>query len=94
VPDEDADDVGIDQPPDSGLALLQITIQPRILDRDSRFGDEQLEQRHASGRECAGSQAVLEIEDPNRSDLLEQRHAKHRSDVMLAQVVVIGKRPA
>ena len=38
-----ANDVRIDEPPDSGLALVQITIQLRILDRDGRFGDEQLE---------------------------------------------------
>src|SRR5262249_15885335 len=71
---EYADDVGVDQASDPRFAFRELAIEPRILDRDGRFGSEQLEQRHPRGREDTSRQAVFEVENADHSRLLEQRH--------------------
>ena len=45
IPDGDPDDIGIDQPPDLRLTLLQIAVETGVLQRDRRLRREQLEDR-------------------------------------------------
>src|SRR5882672_205788 len=51
IPDKDADDVGVDQAPDSCLPLLEIIVQARVFDRDHRLVGEGLEKRDLLVRE-------------------------------------------
>src|SRR5215469_2873173 len=62
LPDDDPDDIGINQAPDLRFALGEIAIQLSIFERDRRLRGEQLQDRDPTRREDAGSQVVLEVE--------------------------------
>src|SRR5438132_1615177 len=60
IPDRDPDDIGIDQPPDLRLTLLQIAVETRVLQRDRRLRREQLEDRDSIRGERVRGQRVFE----------------------------------
>ena len=66
-PDDDADDIGIDQAPDLGFTFREIAVQTGILQRDRRLRGEQLQHRELGRREDAGGQIVLEVERADRA---------------------------
>jgi len=65
IPDDDPNDVGVDQAPDLGFTFAQIADQTGILQRDRRLRTEQLQHRDPSRHENAGSQIALEVEHPD-----------------------------
>ena len=73
IPDEDPNDVGINQPSNTRLALLEVAIETRVLQGRRRLRSKQLEDGHAGGRERVRREAVFEVQQPDQSGLLEQR---------------------
>ena len=76
-PDEDPDDVGIDEAPDPRFAFGEIAIQARILERDRGLRGEQLQHRGARRREDARGEVVLEVEHADEFALVRERQAEH-----------------
>ena len=62
IPDEDPDDVGVDQAPDLRFAFCEIAVQAGVLQRDRRLRGEQLQHRDPGRREDARGQVVFEVE--------------------------------
>ena len=94
IPEHDPDDVGVDQPPDLGLALLKLAVQPAVFERDGRLGGQHLEERDPRGREDARSEPVLEVEQRDQRTLFHQGQAEHRAHARCANVLVGGVRIA
>ena len=63
IPDENPDDVGVDQAPDLRFAFCEIAVKPRILQRDRRLRRKQLQYRRPGGREDVRSQIVFKVEN-------------------------------
>src|SRR6516162_6263133 len=61
VPDDDPDDIGVDEAPNLRLLLLKIAIQSGIIEGDCRLRCQQFQYRHAARCKGAGSQVVLEV---------------------------------
>ena len=76
IPDQDPDDVRIDQAPDPGLAFLEIVVQTGVLQRDRRLRGQQFQHRDPGGREHVRCQVVLEIEHADQLGLLHQGQAE------------------
>ena len=70
MPEEDPDDVGVDQTPDLGFALLEIAVQTRILQGDRGLGRQQRQHRDPGRREDVGGQIVFEVEGPDEFGLV------------------------
>src|SRR5882672_6473468 len=60
IPDEDSDDVRIDQAADPGLPFPEIVVQAGILQRDRRLRRQQFQYRDPGRREHVRCQIVLE----------------------------------
>jgi len=89
MPSEDADDVGIDQPPDLGLAFAEIAVQVRICQGNGRLGGEHLQKRHSGGGEGAGPHSVFEVHHADELALLEQRQENYGTDSVPAQILIV-----
>ena len=72
IPDEDPDDVGVDQASDLRFAFGEIAVQAGILERDRGLRGKQLQHRDAGRREDARRQVVLEVEHADELGLVEQ----------------------
>ena len=83
IPDEDPDDVGVDQAPDLGFAFCEIAVQTGILQRDRGLRGKQLQHRDPGRREDARGQVVFEVEHADQLGLVEQRQAENRTSVTL-----------
>ena len=86
IPDEDPDDVGIDQAPDLRFALLKIAVQTGIFQRDRRLRGEQLQHRDPGRREDAGGQVVFQVEHADELGLVQQRQAENGAGAMLSDI--------
>jgi len=64
IPEQDSDDVGINEPPDAGLAFLQITVEQGVLERDRGLSCQQLQHRDPVRRESVRRQAILKTKQP------------------------------
>ena len=64
MPDDDADDVGVDQPPNPCLALLEVAIEAAVLQRDRSFGGEELEDTNPGGGKDVGAEVIFEAKHP------------------------------
>src|SRR5262249_36340610 len=88
IPDEDPDDVRVDQAPDLRLALLDMPIQPCVLQRHRGLRGEQSQDRDAVRGEDTRGQVVLEVEDSREPALLQQRQTEHRAGTSVAYVSI------
>ena len=77
VPDEDADDVGVDQAPDLRFPFLEVAIETGILQGDRGLRREQFQHRDPGRREDAGGQVVFEVEHTDEFGLVNQRQAEN-----------------
>ena len=64
MPDDDADDVGVDQPPNPCLALLEVAIEAAVLQRDRSFGGEELEDTNPGRGKDVGAEVIFEVKYP------------------------------
>ena len=71
TPDQDPNDVRINQSSNTRLALLEIAIETRVLQGHCCSGRQQPEDGHARGGERVRREAVLEVEQPDQSGLLQ-----------------------
>ena len=78
TPDQDPNDVRINQSSNTRLALLEIAIETRVLQGHCRRRSQQPEDGHARGGERVRREAVLKVQQPDQSGLLEERKAQHR----------------
>src|SRR5271154_288104 len=62
IPNEDSDDVRVDQAPDLRLALLEIAEETGVLQRDRRLRRQQFQDRDSIRSERVRGQRVLEVE--------------------------------
>src|ERR1700722_3881927 len=62
VPEEDPQNVGVDQAPDLTLAILEIAIELRILQRDSSLRRKHFQHRDAARSESVWRQIVFKVE--------------------------------
>ena len=92
VPDEDPDDIGVDQAPDLGFAFRQIAVETGVLQRDRRLGGEELQHRYPGRREDPRSQVVLEIQHAIKLALVDQWQAENGASLALTDVGILGKR--
>src|SRR6266851_6881763 len=92
VPEEDPDDVGVDQTPDLGFASLEIAVQTSVLQCDRRLRGEQLQHRDSSRREDPGAEVVLEIEHADELGLGDQGQAENGANMTLTEIEIRGKR--
>ena len=92
LPEEDPDDVGLDQSPDLGFAFFEIAVQTSILQRDRCLRGKQLQHREPGRREDAGGQVVLEVKRADELGLDDQGQAENRSRLALTDVGIRGKR--
>src|SRR4029077_7794695 len=63
VPDEDPQNVGVDQASDLSFAIFEIAIEPRILERDSCLRRKHLQHRDAARSEDVWRQIVFKVEN-------------------------------
>src|SRR5262249_8111078 len=92
VPDNDADDVGVDQPSDPRLPLLKIAVETCVLQRNGSLGGQELEKGNPGGSAGPGRQVVFEMDHPDQPGLLEQRHAEHGTYPAATHVLIAAKR--
>src|SRR6266851_3606999 len=92
IPDQDPDDVRVDQAADPGLPFPKIVIQTGVLQRDRRLRRQQFQYRDPGGREHVWRQVVLEIEQPDQLGLLHQGQAEDRTGVLLTEVLICRER--
>ncbi|MNL01015.1 hypothetical protein D3C87_1214680 [compost metagenome] len=92
VPDNDADDIGLHQPPDLRLPLGHVAVQPRVFERDGGLRGHQLQHRDPCRTERARREIVLQIERTSQPRLVHQRQAQDRAGAMLAHIGVGGER--
>src|SRR6476660_9119772 len=92
IRDKDADDVRVDQAPDSCLSLLEIVVQAGILQCDRGLRGEQLQNRDPSRREDARGQVVLEVERADKFGLIEQWQAENGPGLALTDIGIDAKR--
>src|SRR6478609_6086280 len=71
LPDDDPDDVGVDQASYLRFAFAEIAVQTRIFQRDCRLRGEQLQYRDPGWREDPGGQVVLKVEDADEIALID-----------------------
>ncbi len=71
LPDDDPDDVGVDQASDLRFAFAEIAVQARIFQRDCRLRGEQLQYRDPGWREDPGGQVVLKVEHADEIALID-----------------------
>ena len=93
-PDEDSDDVRVDQTPDPRFAFFEIAIETRVLQGDRSLRREQLQHGDPGGIEDVRSQGVFQVEHADELGLVDQGQAEDRTGMMLADVRVLGKRVA
>ena len=89
IPENYADDVGVDQAPDLRLAFREIAVQTRILQRRRGLRREQLQHDDTARREDARSQVVLEVECSDELGLGDERQGKDRPRSPLANVGIL-----
>ena len=77
VPDEDSQNVGVDQPPNLLFAIREIAIKPRILKRDCCLRRKNFQHRYALRRENARRQIVFQIENTDEFPLINQWQRKN-----------------
>src|SRR5258706_6499435 len=82
IPDKDADDVRVDQAPDSCLPLLEIVVKARVFDRDHRLVGEGLEKRDLSVVERSDLHSPYQ-DYSNRGAPAQQRRRKCRAMALL-----------
>src|SRR5260370_13422962 len=70
VPDEDPQNVGVDQAPDLPFAILEIAIELRILERDCRLRRKHLQHRDAVRSENVWRQIVFKVENTDELGLV------------------------
>src|ERR1700749_4653863 len=91
IPDEDPDDVGIDQASNLRLAFLEIAVETGVLQRNCRLRRKQVQKCGSIRGERVRGQGVFEIEQPGQSPLLDQREAEDRLGLSVAQIIVFGE---
>src|SRR5271166_6299371 len=91
-PDEDSDDVGVDETTDFGFALFEIAVQTGILERDRRLRGEELQHRDPSRGKGPRREVVLEVEHADELGLIDQGQAENGTRLALADVGVGSKR--
>ena len=92
VPDDDPDDVGVDQAPNLCFALCKIAVQAGILERDRRLRGKQLQHSDAGRCEDTSGQVVLQIEHADELRLIEQWQAENGTGHVLTNVWIRSKR--
>jgi hypothetical protein len=92
IPDQNSDDIGIDQAPDFRLALRDVAIQVGILQCDRGLRGEQLQDRDPGRREDARRQVVFEVEHADEFGLIEQRQAENGPGLALTDIGIDAKR--
>src|SRR3954453_4184118 len=70
VPDEDPQNVGVDQAPDLSFAIFEIAIELRILERDSCLRCKHLQYRTAARSENVWRQIVFKVENTDELGLV------------------------
>src|SRR5712691_7954857 len=70
APDEDPQNVGVDQAPDLSSAILEIAIKLRVLERDSCLRRKHLQHRDAVRSESVWRQIVFKVENTDELGLV------------------------
>ena len=77
VPDEDPDNVGVDQAPDLGFALFEIPVKTGILQGDRGLRRKQFQHCDPGRSENVRGQVIFEVEDTDKFGLVDQRQAEN-----------------
>src|SRR5271165_1878057 len=91
MPREDPNDIGIDQTPNLRLTFRQVAVQASVLQCCRGLRGKQLQDRDPAGRKNVRGEVVLEVERPDKSGLVEQWQAKHRTGLAPTNVRIPGK---
>jgi hypothetical protein len=70
LPDEDLQNVGVDQAPDLPFAIFEIAIKPRILERDCGLRRKHLQYRDTARSENVWRQIVFKVENADEFGLV------------------------
>ena len=92
VPDEYADDVGVDQAPDLPFTIFEIAIKSRILERDRGLRRQQLQDRDPGGSENGCGRVVLNVEHAHQLGLFDQWQTEDRPDVPGSNIFIRRER--
>ncbi len=76
APDDDADDVGVDQPTDLRFSLGEVAVQARVVQRDRCLRRHQAQHGETRRAEHPGGQVVFQIQRPGDPRLIHQCQAK------------------
>src|SRR5262249_50213556 len=90
-PNDDTDDIRIDETPNARLALPEVVVEAAVLERDRRLPSEQLENAEPGWREDGGAEIVFAVKDAEQTRLFDHRQAEHRTSLVAADVLVTGK---
>src|SRR5262249_13798732 len=91
LPDDDPDDVGVDEAPDLRLALAETAVEIRIFERDGRLRGKQFKHHDSRGCENVRWQSVLEVEHTNELGVIDQGQAENGTSMALTDIGVRGK---
>src|SRR5262245_31391989 len=91
IGNEDSNDVGVDQTPNLSFAIFEVTIKPRILERDRGLRRQHLQHRDALARKNARSQAVFKLQNADQFSLVDQWQTKYGTGTTLADVGIGSK---
>ena len=92
VPEDDPDDVGVDQSADLRFPFPDFAVQVAVFKRNRRLGSDQLQDADPVGREDACRKPVFQVQQRDQCALLHQRQAEYRADALRADVRVGGMR--
>src|SRR5207247_4587818 len=92
VPDDDPNDVGVDEASDLRFAFSDIAVQSRIFQRDRSLRGEQLQHRDSRRCKNMGRQCILKVEHANELGMVDQGQAENGTSLALINIRVRGKR--
>ena len=92
IPKANADDVGLDQAPDAGMAVTHIGIEAGVVERDGGLGCQQFQHLDPFRRKSLGRQAVFQVQQADEIRLAQDRQAQHGLRRLVREVRVGGER--